>query len=271
MVHTVLHRHAPAARVVDLTHGIAAHDVRAGAFTLWRSVPWIVPHAAPPEAEMTGVILAVVDPGVGTARRPVALRAGPALLVGPDNGLLLPAAARLGGPSEVVELDRARITPLEAAGGATFDGRDLFAPAAGALAAGAALTDVGWPIGANSLVALDIPEPVTETGDDGRPAVRAEVLWVDTFGNAQLNLTAPDLDRLAPPAGRPVRIAIEPAQDLTARVVGSYGDIAPDRFALVVDSYGLLSVCADRHPAAAALGLTPGRVIRLCRDDWDHR
>ena len=271
MVHVVLHRHAPTARVVDLTHGIAAHDVRAGAFTLWRSVPWIVPHTAPPEAEMKSVILAVVDPGVGTARRAVALRAGPAFLVGPDNGLLLPATARLGGPSEVVELDPGRITRHDAAGGATFDGRDLFAPAAGALAAGAPLTDVGRPIDADTLVALEVPAPVAEAGADGRPSVGAEVLWVDTFGNAQLNLTAADLDRLAPPAGRPLRIGIEPGQEFTARVVGSYGEIAPDRFALVVDSYGLLSVCADRHPAASLLGLTPGRVVRLCRDDWDHR
>ena len=260
----MLHRHAPGARVVDLTHGVAPHDVRAGAFTLWRAVPWLVP----------GVILAVVDPGAGPSRRAVALRAGPAVLVGPDNGLLLPAATRLGGPSEAVELDPAgSAAPPPAAPpvGVTDAARDLFAPAAGALAAGAALTDVGRPVDPATLTALAVPAPVADPAGRG---VRAEVLWVDTFGNAQLNLTAADLDRLAPPAGAPVRLetgAADHRQAVTVRVVASYAEIGEDQFALVVDSYGLLSVSADRRPAGAALGLVAGRAVRLCREDGDRR
>jgi len=133
VVRSVLRQLASEAVVIDITHGVAPHDVRGAALTLQRVAPFLAP----------GVVLAVVDPGVGTGRRAVALEVGPDprwALVGPDNGLLVPAFEALGGPGRAVSLVARRCRP---AAGATFDGRDLFAPAAAQLAAGAT-----WPISA---------------------------------------------------------------------------------------------------------------------------
>lgn len=253
VVHAVLARHAPAARVIDLTHHIPAHDVRAGALTLWRAAPWVTP----------GVILAVVDPGVGTARRAVAVRTERAVLVGPDNGLLLPATLRLGGATEVVELAGNPDAP-----GATFAGRDVFAPAA----ARAALTTpfgqiggLGTPVDPAGLAGEAVPAPVSEDG-----GLRAEVLWVDHFGNAQINATPSEL-QAAGLDGGPVRLELE-SITLAVEVVRAYGDIGgPGRVALVVDSYGMLSICADGHPVATELGLRPGSPVRLRREQLHPR
>lgn len=239
VVHAVLHRHAPHATVVDVTHRIPAHDVRAGALTLWRAAPWLAP----------GVILAVVDPGVGTARRAVAVEVAgaQAVLVGPDNGLLLPAALHLGPITRAVELDGD-----PAPRGATFAGRDLFAPAAGRAAAGAGVEELGRTIDPDSLAGEPVPEP-TRTSD----GIRASVLWVDRFGNAQLNARPDDT------GPGPLQLEAGDGPAVGLRVVGSYGGIAPDEYALVIDSYGHLSICSDRSPAAARLGLTAGDDVLL--------
>src|SRR3954452_15883389 len=142
--HAVIARIAPEARVIDLTHGIPRHDVRTGALTLARALPY-----AP-----AGVHLAVVDPEVGTERRAVAIRCGDEgrVLVGPDNGLLMPAAAALGGAVEAVDIARSphRLEPVAA----TFHGRDVFAPVAGHLATGAELAGAGDPLGVDELATL---------------------------------------------------------------------------------------------------------------------
>ena len=260
VVHSVLHAHAPSAARVDVTHHIPPHDIRAGALTLWRAAPWLAP----------GVILAVVDPGVGTKRRAVAIEVAAAgtVLVGPDNGLLLPAALRLGPVTAAVELLPGAPTPPPGAPsapgapaapatsssaplGATFAGRDLFAPAAGRAAAGVPLSDLGTPIDPNTLAG----EPVNEATVNPAGDVDAEVLWVDRFGNAQLNAT--------PAHAGPGPLRVSGTGGRAARVVVSYGDIAPDDFALVVDSYGFLSICCDRAPAAERLGLAVGDRVRL--------
>ena len=241
-MHAVLDRHAPGVAVFDVTHAIPAHDVRAGALTLWRAAPWLVP----------GVILGVVDPGVGTSRRPVALEVAvaDAVLVGPDNGLLLPAAVKLGPISAAVELS----PPADRALGATFDGRDLFAPAAARAAAGAGVLDLGRSI-----------DPATLAGDPVSAARstssghEAEVLWVDRFGNAQLNATP------AETGAGPVLVRAGEQPPKPMRVVPSYGAIAPDRLALVIDSYGFLAICADRRAAAEELHLRPGDRVALDR------
>ncbi len=253
-MHAVCDRVAPGVTVIDVTHRVPAHDVRSGALTLWRAVPWLVP----------GVVLGVVDPGVGTARRPVALKvaAAGATLVGPDNGLLIPAAYRLGPITEAVEIvpDVELRPPGE--WGATFAGRDVFAPAAARSALGATLDRIGTAIDPASLVGEPVRRP-TRAGD----VVHAEVLWVDGFGNAQLNATAADL-----PAPSPADVLVEVgAASWAARLVGSYGDIAPDPVALVVDSYGHLSICCDRRSAAAAYGLVVGQSVRLSRSERHPR
>lgn len=247
MVHAVLERHAPGVARIDVTHRIPPHDVRAGALTLWRAVPWLVP----------GVILGVVDPGVGTQRRAVAIEVASrgAVLVGPDNGLLLPAALHLGPITAAVELP-----PPPNAPGATFAGRDVFAPAAARAAAGVAVADLGQPIDPETLAGEAVPEP-TMAGS----SVEAEVLWVDRYGNAQLNATPAHTG----PGPLRVETGREPAG--TMRVVASYDAIGPDDLALVVDSYGYLAICAHRRPAAARLGVGPGDQVRLSRIEPAHR
>jgi hypothetical protein len=252
VVHAVLDRHAPGVAIFDVTHDVAAHDVRAGALALWRAAPWLVP----------GVILAVVDPGVGTSRRPVALEVEEcgAVLVGPDNGLLVPAALRLGSISGAVELfppGRRSPGPAGFEGhplGATFDARDLFAPAAARAADGTAMVDLGRPIDPSTLAGD--PVPAARSTPTGR---EAEVLWVDRFGNAQLNATPADT------GPGPVLVRAGGRAPVRMRIVPSYGAIAPDGLALVIDSYGFLAVCADRRAAAEELHLRPGDAVALDR------
>jgi len=241
----VVLRAAPSARLIDITHGIPPFDVRAGALALARAVQYLPP----------GVVLAVVDPGVGTDRRAVAVEVESGFLVGPDNGLLAPAVAMLGGASRVVSLTN-RDYQLEAPG-ATFAGRDVFAPAAGYLAAGTALEELGDPVDPTSLVPGTVPLP---RDDEGRAA--GEVLWIDRFGNAQLNIDPGDLAALGVEPGGALEIRC--GQDRrTGRWVGSYAEAGPLELAVVVDSYGLVSLTLDRRPAAEELGLRAGSEVVL--------
>ncbi|HEX2774129.1 MAG TPA: SAM-dependent chlorinase/fluorinase, partial [Micromonosporaceae bacterium] len=179
--HGAMARVAPDVRVIDVTHAVPPGDVVRGAAVLAQTVPDL------PRA----VHVAVVDPGVGTARRGIAVRTPGGLLVGPDNGLLPWAADALGGVDAAVELTNpswfaARVSH-------TFHGRDIFAPAAARLATGAPLDDAGRALDPASLVRL--PEPVVTTGDGW---VEAEVLTVDRFGNVQLAAPASALDGFGP-------------------------------------------------------------------------
>ena len=241
----VILRAAPAARVIDVTHGIPPFDVRAGALALARSIQYLPP----------GVVLAVVDPGVGTDRRAVAVEVETGYLVGPDNGLLAPAVAMLGGATRVVSLTNTDYQ-LEAPG-ATFAGRDIFAPAAGYLAAGIPVEALGEVVDPMSLVPGMVPLP---TDDAGRTA--GEVLWVDRYGNAQLNIDPSDLEALGVKPGGP--LVIHCGQERrTGRWVGSYAEAGPLELAVVVDSYGLVSITLDRRPAAEELGLRAGSAVTL--------
>src|SRR5687767_10262500 len=178
VVKSVIRSIAPDVVVIDVTHEIPPHDVRAGGLTLARSAQYLAP----------GVVLAVVDPGVGTERRAVAVEVGggQSVLVGPDNGLLAPAVAMVGGADRAVSLtDGAYHLP---APGPTFDGRDVFAPVAAHLCAGVDLADLGDLVEPSSLVPGVLPVSRSEAG-----TVVAEVLWVDRFGNAQLNVDPDDV------------------------------------------------------------------------------
>ena len=241
----VILRAAPSARVIDVTHGIPPFDVRAGALALARSVQYLP----------SGVVLAVVDPGVGTERRALAIEVETGFLVGPDNGLLAPAVALLGGATRAVSLTNPEYQ-LEAPG-ATFAGRDVFAPAAGYLAAGTPLEALGELIDPLSLVPGTVPLPRDE---DGRAA--GEVLWVDRYGNAQLNIDPGDLAALGVQPGGPLEIRC--GQDRrTGRWVASYAEAGPLEMAVVVDSYGLVSLTLDRRAAADELGLRAGSAVTL--------
>jgi S-adenosyl-L-methionine hydrolase (adenosine-forming) len=249
VVHCVVRDLAPHARVIDLTHQIPPHDVRAGALALARSVQYVP----------SGVVLAVVDPGVGTDRRGVAVEVagGEGVLIGPDNGLLAPAVAMAGGAERAVVLGNPAYT-LEAPG-ATFAGRDVFAPAAAHLCNGVPLLDLGEEVDPVSLLPGVIPVPREEAGE-----LVTEVLWVDHFGNAQLNVGPEDLEGW----GDRIRVRL-PEVTRTATRATSFGALGPGAVGLVLDSYGLLAVALDRRSAADELGLTAGDAVRLARLDGD--
>lgn len=243
VVKSVIRHIAPHATVVDITHGIAPHDIRAGALALARSCQYLAP----------GVILAVVDPGVGTDRRAVAVETEEdgQTLVGPDNGLLAAAVSMLGGATRAVSLTNAEYH-IPAAG-PTFAGRDIFAPAASHIANGVDLAELGDAVEPVTLTPGMIPLTRIEDG-----AVLAEVLWVDRFGNAQLNV---DPDEVAA-MGERIRLKWG-EQTRTARRAATYGDLKPGEVGLVTDSYGLLSVCLERRSASDELKLRPGDAVSL--------
>ena len=244
VVHSVIRSLAPAVRVIDVTHAIAPFDVRAGGLALARSTQYLAP----------GVVVAVVDPGVGTTRRAIAVEVGDgaSVLVGPDNGVLAPAVAMCGGATDAVVLDREEFHLP--APGATFDARDLFAPVAAHLCLGVPLHDLGSPIDAATLMPGTLPVPRDEP--DG--TVTAEVLWVDRFGNCQLNVE-PDLIRswddraVYEPAGGP----------RTMPLVESFAALPAGGIGLVLDSYGMVAVAGNRSSASDELGLAAGDELTL--------
>lgn len=249
VVHGVIARIAPDIRVIDVGHEFPAGDIRTGALALLRAVQYLPP----------GVALAVVDPGVGTERRAIAARTEWGYFVGPDNGLLAPAVAMVGGADLIVSLEDPRFRlPAE---GATFHGRDVFAPAAAVLAAAeASIEDLGPAVDPASVTPLLLP--LVEV--DGRGGLRGEVLWVDRFGNAQTNLAPADLDRLG----------LRPGDDVTLQIGGGeyrlswvevYGDVEPGEGLVHVDSYGQMAVAVRGGRADDSFPVAPGVQVGLRR------
>lgn len=244
VVHGVILRIAPQARVIDVTHGVRRGDVVGGALALVRAVQYLPP----------GVALAVVDPGVGTGRRGVAVATAWGYFVGPDNGVLAPAVAMTGGADGAVSLEDPRFRlPAE---GVTFDGRDVFAPAAAVLASGqAALDDLGPPVDAASLTPLLLPLSEVAEGE-----VRGRVWWVDGFGNAQTNVAPDDLRALGLAPGDRVRVeAAGHGHDLLWATTYGEGPTG----VVHVDSYGLVAVALPGGRADEAFGLTEGISVTL--------
>ncbi|HZM42261.1 MAG TPA: SAM-dependent chlorinase/fluorinase [Acidimicrobiales bacterium] len=255
VVKSVIRSIAPHVTVVDITHEVRPYDIKGGSLTLARSVQYLCP----------GVVLAVVDPGVGTPRRAVAIEVGDgqSYLVGPDNGLLASAVGMVGGATAAVELTEPEYQ-LEAPG-ATFAGRDIFAPAAAHLCAGVPLDALGPRVDVNELIPGLVPLPREEEG-----ALVGEVLWVDRYGNCQLNVDPGEIDGW----GERVQLRWTRPQEgvRTARRATAYEDLAPGQVGLVVDSYGLLSVSVPQASAADTLGLAAGDELALVRlhDGDDH-
>jgi S-adenosylmethionine hydrolase len=203
-----------------------------------------------------GVHLAVVDPGVGSSRRPVAIRSGEGrLFVGPDNGLLVPAADRLGGIDAVHELANSEYA-LETVS-RTFHGRDLFAPAAAHLASGVAIDELGPPLAADALARLDIPSP-----DIGENRIRATVLYIDRFGNVQLNLTREHMQQAEVTPGTTVEIelALERYYAVAAR---TFADARSGDVILYEDSYRNIALAISGGNAAELFGAAPGQEVRI--------
>ncbi|MGO9342405.1 MAG: S-adenosyl-l-methionine hydroxide adenosyltransferase family protein [Acidimicrobiales bacterium] len=244
-------RLAPGVCVVDLTHGVPAFDVRAGALALLRSVPHLG----------AGVVVGVVDPGVADERRAVALEVrsenGPRHLVGPDNGLLVWASEALGGVLEAVQLPA-----LPGGRRSTFDGRDLFAPAAAALWNGVPIGDLGPAIDPASLTRLDDPRLSVAAG-----VIEAEVLWVDGFGNVQLSASASDADEAD--LGDRIEV-VAGAMTVASRRVTSFAAVGPEDVGVIVDANGHLALVGDRSSAARTLGLDEADPVTLVAAPREH-
>jgi S-adenosyl-L-methionine hydrolase (adenosine-forming) len=242
--HGVLKRIAPDAQIIDITHGIRPGHVLQAALMLANTLPYMP----------AGVHLAVVDPGVGSGRRPLALRdAEGRLYVGPDNGLLIPAADRFGGVAEAHELANPDYA-LDSVS-RTFHGRDLFSPAAAHLALGVALGDLGPPVDPEALVRLDLPQP-----EVGQSRIRATVLGVDRFGNIALNLARQHLDSVAIVPGMRVELATR-GNRYYAVAARTFADATPGELILYEDSYRNVAIAVSRGSAAAVLGVEEGAEV----------
>ncbi|HXR11279.1 MAG TPA: SAM-dependent chlorinase/fluorinase [Gaiellaceae bacterium] len=244
--HGVIKSIAPETQIIDITHGIRPGRVLQGALVLANTLAYMP----------TGVHLAVVDPGVGGARRPLALRDGEGRhYVGPDNGLLLPAADRFGGVTAAHELANPAYA-LERVS-RTFHGRDLFSPAAAHLSLGVPLAELGPPIDPEELVRLEIPEP-----EIGAASIRASVLAVDRFGNAALNVTREQLERAEIVPGARVEIVVRD-QRYFAVAARTFGDAGPGEIILYEDSYRNVAVAVSRGSAAELLGVEEGSDVEI--------
>lgn len=237
--HGVIARIAPGARVLDITHEVPPGDIRHGAVLLAQTLPYLPP----------GVTVAVVDPGVGTARRGVLLRTADHLLVGPDNGLLTWAADALGGVLSAHELTaRELMLPRVSA---TFHGRDVFAPVAAHLATGTSARRVGAPLDPDGLVRL--PDPVAYVVDG---TAHGEVLAVDRFGNVQTSLAPAELAAIgAAPGGS---VTVRTADGEWHAVFGrTFADVPLGEPVAVVDSADRLAIAVNGGSAAALTRLAP--------------
>ncbi len=245
--HGVIASIAPDARIIDLTHGIPRGAVRQGALAMRNTLPYIP----------AGVHVAVVDPQVGTERRAVALRCGDGrMLVGPDNGLLSLAWEGAGGVELAVDVTRSphRLEPVSA----TFHGRDVFAPVAAHLAAGAEPADAGEPLDPQTLARIELPEPRTE--EDG--TLTAHALAADRFGNVALDLSHDALAGTGLTLGGEVEIEAGDNPHLATYAV-TFADVPAGDLILYEDAYRMLAVAINRGDARATLGVEPDDEVRL--------
>lgn len=247
---------APDAQIVDISHTVRKFSIRDGAYLLWSAVPWMP----------VGVHVVVIDPGVGTERHAIAIRTARGdVLVGPDNGVLMPAADVLGGALEARILENpeyrlARVT-------STFHGRDIFAPFGAHLAAGRSFESVGTALALEDLVPLRFPAP---TVHDGR--LESSVLFVDSFGNIRLAGLPADLEAALGPlaSGTPLVVEFPPVGDLPA-VTGTipwsrtFGERPLGAPLIYENSFGQLAIADNQGNAAARLGIGVDRPVRVRR------
>jgi S-adenosylmethionine hydrolase len=245
--HAVMARITPESRIVDLSHGVPPLDVIAGAMLLVDSLAYIA---------IDAVLVAIVDPSVG-ADRDVAIEAkGGRLLVGPDNGLLLPACEALGGVERAVEVTSPEIVLQPVA--PSFHARDVLCPAAAHLAAGMALEQLGPAVDATTLTLLSLPEPLVEAGK-----IECEVIDLNRFGNAQLNVRQAHLAEAALDLLDQLEVRTL-AKSAPARRAITYADLSPDEYGVMFDPRGWLSLIrGNPGNAAAGLGLQVGDLVWL--------
>ena len=244
--HGVIKRIAPEVQIIDITHGIAPRQVLQGALTLANTLPYMPP----------GVHLAVVDPGVGGARRALALRDHEGRVhVGPDNGLLIPAAETFGGVEAAHELTNSEYA-LESVS-RTFHGRDLFAPAAAHIALGVPLAELGPPIDPEALARLDLPKP-----EIGQTRIRGTVLSIDRFGNMQLNVERSHLEQVGVIPGTRLELEVGPER-YYAVAARTFADARQGDLILYEDSYRNIAVAISGGNAAQMFGAREGQDLRI--------
>jgi S-adenosylmethionine hydrolase len=247
--HGVIKRICPEAEIIDITHGIQPQSVLQGSLVLANTIPYM------PE----GVHLAVVDPGVGGSRRALVLSdVNGRFYVGPDNGLLVPAAERMGGITAAHELANPEyaLQPVSR----TFHGRDLFSPAAAQLLRGVELTELGPPLAVDTLARLDLPVP--ELGEEH---ARAAVLYVDRYGNIQLNLDTGDLEGIGIVPGTKVELEIR-GERYFAVAARTFADARSGDIILYEDSYDNVALAISQGNAAEMLGARTGDSVRVRRN-----
>jgi S-adenosylmethionine hydrolase len=245
----VIKQIAPDADVIDITHGIPPQHVLQGALVLANTLPYMP----------VGVHMAVVDPGVGGPRKALAVRGGDGrFYVGPDNGLLVVAADRLGGIEEAVELTNHdfMLEPVSR----TFHGRDIFAPAAAHLAVGVGLAELGKGVDPDELERLEVPEPQI-----GTSRIRATVLYIDRYGNVQLNLTSDHLERAGIVPGTQIEIQAgwERVYAIAAR---TFADVRSGDIVLYEDAYRNVALAINHGNAAHMLHARVGQELRIARE-----
>ncbi len=246
VVHGVLAKLAPGSRVIDVGHSFPRGNVKSAALALTRAVQYL------PE----GVCLAVVDPGVGTSRRAIAAETSWGIFVGPDNGLLSPAVAMVGGATRIVSIENPEA--MIPSPGETFHGRDLFAPAAALVAAGdASLDDLGPEVPGEEIVPLILP--LTETKGS---IVSGEAWWVDVYGNVQTNIGPEDLAAIGLVPGDTVTIEVGSTLHSVPWVT-SYGEVEEGATLVHVDSVGLLALAVRGGRADEVLNLSEGVAVTL--------
>jgi S-adenosylmethionine hydrolase len=228
------------AQVLDISHEVTKFSIRDGAFLLATALPFLP----------VGTHVAVVDPGVGTARRPIAILCERGdVLVGPDNGLLLPAAVRLGGVKEARVLENPKLWLARTS--ATFHGRDVFAPVAAHLAMGTAYRTVGPKIDPANLVRLAWPETTIEPG-----ILRTAVLYIDSFGNVKLGALATELVEAVGPLSAGDALTVDVLSGpLPVPWANTFGDVATGALFLFEDSHGWLGLAVNQGSAASRIGL----------------
>lgn len=244
VVHGVIAKLAPDVTTLDVTHSVPRGDIRAGALALTRAVQYL------PE----GVILAVVDPGVGTARRAIAARTPVGVFVGPDNGVLSPAVAMVGGADRIVSIENPEMRIPSS--GETFHGRDVFAPAAALIAAGeASLDDCGPDVAPDEVTPLLLPLPEIEPG-----RITATAWWIDRFGNTQTNVSPEDMELAGISAEATVTVRIG-STEYEIPWVAAYGEVDEGDVLLHVDGSGLLALAVRSGSAAEVLRLAEGQPV----------
>ncbi len=244
----------PRANVVDLAHDVHKFAIRDGALLLWSAVPYLP----------IGAHVAVVDPGVGTARQGIAIETLRGdYLVGPDNGLLMPAAARLGGITHVHLLENPRYALPDIS--SSFHGRDVFAPAAAHLADGVAIEDLGRAVDPRRLLELEWPRPEILPG-----RLRAQAIYLDTFGNVKLSALTDDLVASLPGLrmGEAVvlRVGEGPgAREVPATWARTFGDVPEGAPLLTADSYGRVALSVHQGSAVERYGVSLDSLIEVTR------